>query len=522
MKVIYSGCSNEIWLDVAAILRERNDWQPVYWIGYVPWIGKVFKEHFPEVPFHPDVDAVLGVPPTEYQNLPHAVLDQEILERLALCELYAIKMMDRMDALGSFSYQERVRHYQRLVGYWLGILNELKPDLVFFVDIPHMVYDYILYELCRLQGIATMMFEASNVFGLSFLRERIDGDTLLTREYQKLLANDSSEIIIPSPEVESFLASLRGEYQDVPLYIRYVSQHDLNKKNTVFSIVRKLFDFQNYSKYIRKQLGILSYRLQKPQSYLKEPGKTPEDSSISNMGFRLFRLRAYRKMKALEKYYHALAVEDVPLDRPYIFIALSYQPEATTSPKGDFFVNLDLMVELISKAVPQGWLLYVKEHPSQFERTWTHRSQSARERYYYDDLAGMENVRLIPTSFSSYDLLDNAVAVATVTGSVGWQAVNRGKPAIVFGNPWYLGCEGVFSVRGYQDCIKALNTIRNDYQVDAQRVRTFAAALENVGIKLDLEGKTRRFQDSYVATAEFIADAMQLFLEEELDLGVEI
>lgn len=512
MRVIYSGCSNLIWLEVAQILLDRYGWRPAYWIGYTPWIEKAFRAHFRDVCFHSDVAAVLGVPPTEYEGIKTAVLDQDLLEELAVCELYAIKMMDRMDALGSFTYPERVRHYQRLVAYWLAILDGVQPDLVFFVDIPHMVYDYILYELCQLRGIATIMFEASNVFGLSFLRDSIAGETSLATEYRRML--DGGAVADPSKEVDDFLSSLKGGYQDVPLYIRYVSQDDLHEKNTLKRIVRKLLDFQSYPEYISKQLGILSYRLQRPPSYLKEAGKKTEDSAITNIGFRWFRFKAYRKMKALDKYYHQLTVQDVDLKAPYIFIALSYQPEATTSPKGDFFVNLDLMVDMLSKAVPAGWLLYVKEHPSQFERTWAHRAQSARESYYYDDMAQLENVRLISTSYSSYDLLDNAIAVATVTGSVGWQAVNRAKPALVFGNPWYLGCEGVFSIRSLEDCQSALDSITSEYQVDDQKVRAFAAALEKVGLKLDLEGKTKRAQTDFVADAEKIADSMQSFYAE--------
>ncbi len=514
MIVIYSGCSNKIWLEVAEILLKRYNWQPVYWVGHEPWIGKAFKKQFPGVPFHPIVDAVLGVPPLEFKHDKRAILDQTLLEELAVCELYSIKMMDRMDALGSFSYQERVRHYRSLLSYWLAILEYFKPDVVFFPDIPHMVFDFILYKLCQLKGITTMMFEASNVYGLSYLREKIDGETILKKEYQRLLEEGDRDSISTSPELSLFLDSLKGEYRDVPLYIRYISKQDLYERNTIKTLTYKLLDFSNYHNYFQKQLGILSHKLGKPQSYLKEAGKTPEASSITNLGFRWFRYRAHRKMKALDRYYHHLAIQDVSLDRPFIYIALSYQPEATTSPKGDFFVNLDLMVYMISKAVPEGWLLYVKEHPSQFERTWTHRSQSAREKYYYDDLVVMDNVRLIPTSFSSYELLDNAIAVATVTGTAGWQAVNRGKPALVFGNPWYLGCEGIFSIREYQDCIRALRSIQDGYQVNEWKVRIFATALENVGLKLDLEGKTEKFQDDHISKAEVIAEVMQKFFME--------
>jgi hypothetical protein len=511
MKVIYSGCSNKVWLDVAQILMDQFDWQPCYWIGYVPWIEVAFRERFKQVPFHGDVAAVLGVPAPEFDQLRTAVLDQALLERLSVCELNAIKMMDRMDALGSFSYPERERHYRRLVAYWLAVLENLQPDLVFFVDIPHMVYDYVLYELCRMRNIPTLMFEASNILGLSYLRDTIDGDTVLVREYRRLLGSNNDQPVFLSQEIEDSLAALKGTYQDVPLYIRYVSQSDLHEKNDLRSIFWKLLDFKHYAAYIDKQVAILKVKLLKPPSYLKEAGKTPEESSVSNLGFRWFRFRAYRKMRTLDKYYHRLTTRKVELDRPYIYIALSYQPEATTSPKGNFYVNLELMVDMISHLVPQDWLLYVKEHPSQFERTWTHRAQSAREKYFFDDLAAMPNVRLIPTSFSSYDLVDNAVAVATVTGSVGWQAVNRLKPALVFGNPWYLGCEGVFSIREVADCEIALQTIQQGYQVDPHKIRVFAAALEKVGLKLDLESKTKKFQSSYVAAPGTIAAAMQTF-----------
>jgi len=514
MKVIYSACSNQVWLDVADILEKRYDWQPCYWIGYSPWIEQAFIERYDDVIFHSDVDAVLGAPPTEYLEIKTAAVDQDLLEELAVAELYAIKMMDRMDALGSFSYPERSRHYRRLVAYWLAVLDRHQPDLVFFVDIPHMVYDYVLYELCRLKGIPTLMFEASNVYGLSFLRESIDGGTVLTAEYKKLLTEESE--IQPSKMVDDYLSSLKGSYQDVPLYIRYVSQAELNKKNTLITLAQKLFDFKNYSKYIHKQASIWAYRLGKPQSYLKESGKLPEESSVTNLGYRWFRYKANRKMKALEKYYHSLTSAEVDLEVPYIYVALSYQPEATTSPKGDFYVNLDLMVDLLSKSIPEGWLLYVKEHPSQFEQTWTHRSQSARERFNYDDIAALDNVRLIPTSYSSYDLLDHSTAVATVTGSVGWQGVNRSKPVLVFGNPWYLGCEGVLSIRNHSDCIKAVEKVRSGYRVDNRKVRIFTAALEKVGIKLDLEEKTRMSQDSFVANAAIIAEMMQHYYSKEI------
>ncbi|MEW6406756.1 MAG: hypothetical protein AB1649_33665, partial [Chloroflexota bacterium] len=199
------------------------------------------------------------------------------------------------------------------------------------------------------------------------------------------------------------------------------------------------------------------------------------------------------------------------LDRPYVFLALSYQPEATTSPKANVFSHLYLMVEMISKTLPEGWLLYVKEHPAQFDHSWAFRSHNSRAEYFYDDLVSLKNVRLIPLAYSSYDLTDHARAVATATGTVGWQAVNRGKPALVFGHPWYQGCEGIFSIRSREDCLNALAEIQGGYKVNDRNVRLFVSALERIGHKLDVIDQMRNVELIDPATAESLALAIEGF-----------
>ena len=46
-----------------------------------------------------------------------------------------------------------------------------------------------------------------------------------------------------------------------------------------------------------------------------------------------------------------------------------------------------------------------------------------------------------------YELLDKCQFVATITGTVGWEAICKGKNVLVFGIPWYRDLTGVISFR---------------------------------------------------------------------------
>ena len=508
MRVIYTECSNTFWLDVAKILEKRFSWKPVYWTAR-PEFEAAVTERFDEVCFHSEIDAVRSIAPQQFKNLAGAVLDQPLLERLANLESYSLKMMDRMDALGTFTYQERVRHYHRLVSYWLAIIEQLQPDLVFFKTIPHMVYDFVLYDICKMLGIQTMMFEQTNVQGLAYLRSSIDGITIVQSYYQRLLEDPERDRFELSPDISAYLASLRGEYEKLPLYIRYVSKKEIYERNKFNQKIRKLFNIRNYKTIVRKQKQILSSKLSTPLNYLKPKGKTHEKAGLGGIHYRIFRYQAQRQIRNLSAYYERLATEELNLKIPYIFVGLNYQPEATTSPKGNVYVNLLLMVEMLSKVIPQEWMIYVKEHPAQFDKTWAYRAHSARTKYFYDDLISIKNVRLAPISFSSYPLIDHSIAVATATGTVGWQAVLRAKPALIFGDPWYSGCEGVHSIRSRYDFMAALEKIRNKDQVDIQKVELFAYALEKVAHRVPFGTPIETTHDVKSASAETIANAMQ-------------
>jgi hypothetical protein len=492
-KVIYSGFNEPFWLDVADYLLEKHEWQPVYWIGRLEDKPHI-TARFPGIIFQSSVNAVKGVNPDGYINANTSLfpLDKPLLDNLTKCQVTALRMMNRMDALGSFDYHARVRHYHRLLQYWLAVIEHLQPDIVFFKEIPHMVYDYVLYELCKLKNIPTMMFLISNLRRLWILTDTIYGENDVIKRYKELLSDLPDGEVSLRPETENYLQSFKAGYEDTPSFVSFVKKQDYLSDPDNLSILEKISSLEKYHHYIKKQIRILTSRFRAPRNYLKQHRKKVETSSMSLLAYRWFRFRAKIKMHYMAWYYRKLT-QELDFSKPYIYVPLTYQPEANSSPKGGVFANLELMVHLITRCIPDDWYVYIKEHPSQLHPAWAYRSQSARNTVFYDDLCSLPNVYFVPMSSSPYDLIDNAKAVATLTGTSGFQAVVRGVPTLMFGYTWYRGCEGVFHVESVNDCRKAINKIASGYQIDQTKVRLFLYALEEVGVSEYVEKKWKHF-----------------------------
>jgi hypothetical protein len=256
-----------------------------------------------------------------------------------------------------------------------------------------------------------------------------------------------------------------------------------NKENFPLWILSK------YKKYIHEpdKLFLKLKNFERPGRYLftkkhhfKEKNKKIEESDVRGLKLILIKRKAHKKKKYLNRYYNSLAGK-INLKEPYIYVSLHYQPERTSAPEGEIFANQYLMVDMLSKLVPKGWKVYVKEHPTQLMKHGG--GEKARKTVFYDDIASLDNVRLVPLNFSQFDLVDNSKAVATITGTTGWEAVLRGKPALVFGHAWYRDCEGVFYVPTVEKCKKALNKIKSDYKVDQDLVKLYVYVLEKICVK---------------------------------------
>jgi hypothetical protein len=139
------------------------------------------------------------------------------------------------------------------------------------------------------------------------------------------------------------------------------------------------------------------------------------------------------------------------------------------------------MADMLSKLVPRDWKIYVKEHFAQFKVYQA--AERAKSIELYDMLASMPKVELVPLTYTSFALIDQAEASATVSGTVGWESVVRGKPTLLFGHSWYKDCKGIFVTHTAEDCKNAIRQIKNGYKISLKEVKRFAQIVESFSVK---------------------------------------
>src|SRR3989344_5093977 len=127
--------------------------QIVYWVGLE---GE--RSEMPGTVFHDHYQAWEGKPAKgleEYIKPPGA----ELISRMHETESMVLTMMDKR--FDSLTTNARKHLYYRMLGYWHNVLKSYRPDMIVFPAVPHTVYNYIIYDLAKLLGIKTIMFEDS-------------------------------------------------------------------------------------------------------------------------------------------------------------------------------------------------------------------------------------------------------------------------------------------------------------------------------------------------------------------------
>lgn len=474
------------WISVIQKITNKMPVNLVYWTGSVEYQAKIEKL-FPSVVFHDSLLAVRGLKPIKWSPKNQYLIDASLLAKLEPYHLTAIKMMERMDLdRKSFIFEHRLRHYYKLVEYWYTVISEFKPDAVLMPISPHLVYDYVIYSICKVIGIPTLFFDRTGIPGLVLPVNSItDGQQKLFNRYKYLMVKKDRQPL--NDAIQTYLAHLKSDYSSgmAPNFRlkleRYAAQFSLISKLHLVGTAQMLkSEFKTIiSHFLNNGLSV-------PRNYLVRKGRPPDKSKIGLLSYFFLKWHGIYRKNRLLKFYERFKIESLP-NCPYIFVALHYQPERNTIPIGGVFADQVMLVKHIASCLPKGWKILVKEHYWQLHPS--SKGQSCRDQVFYRDLLEIPSVKLVSICASSFDLIDGAVAVATVSGSVGWEAINRGKPALVFGEAWYQYCEGAYRIRSIADCQHAIARIQEVGGPLRDLVHCFVAAVNDVGIPAVLEPK---------------------------------
>ena len=421
---------------------ERAGHEIVYWVGEWPVShlspnGAVFHDHYDAWDARPaETFAQEAFPP------PSAELIASMYETESLILTMMNKRYDKAPV------DERKHIYYTMLGYWDAVLDRLKPEAIIFNDIPHSIYSNIIHDLAKRRGIPRISFEDTWVA----LRLLSYGD------FWK--GSDGLRVAIKRAQKRGITLSDLGE--------ELRSYYVVNTREKPGTVPTYLMDQKNMA----EGAGLARHRAHIAFSAIR-----------SGLIFRLVLRYVSRLLQKNLRDEYGKLQKPADLQKPFVYFPLSFQPERTTSPQGGVYHDQILAVETLACALPPGWRIYVKEHPSQWWVRGKTRYSSTRYRGYYERIARISRVTLVPSATSSFELIRRARAIATVTGTAGGEALLQGKRPLIFGLPWYRDCPGLFVVRSSEECKAAFSELQKNGSVAGSEILAFLKALEEMSVR---------------------------------------
>ena len=391
-------------------------------------------------------------------------LDEKLIEEMSGCEQATLRMMDRNDIWNPLTYAQRKTLYLKHLRNWNDVLERRDIDIAIFSNVPHGVFDFVVYSLCKLKGIPVLLLACPALLtDVLFIGESWeDPAPELGLRYKGLLAEgklaDAENMIMGEKFEAHFKAQTRTDADPPIPYHMSQAWFDNNKEPT----------------YLELQLRRIKRLLSQPAILVSKAGSPI--FWIRKLQLHIAQRTQRRLERAVSKYYDDhCAVPD--LEKKFIYVPLQQQPEATTSPMAGAYVDQYLLVQQLSACVPDDVLIYVKEHPYQH---WG--GVAGRDLSEYEQMTELKNVRFVPKTFSTYELIDHCIAVATSTGTAGWEGLFKQKPFLMFGHHIYQYAPGVFQIRTVDECREAIKAVMNGFKPTLNEMRLFLKAMEDVAI----------------------------------------
>ena len=183
-------------------------------------------------------------------------------------------------------------------------------------------------------------------------------------------------------------------------------------------------------------------------------------------------LSNYLALKDIKRYLNKISA-NLDNNSSYIYYSLHFEPEATVA--GRSILNSQIIIiKMISQLLPEGWTLYIKEHPHQFKCNtyafypFLYNSVIFKSKNFYKEINKIPNVKFLKTEISPALIIKNAKAIATMSGTVALEAAKLNKPVLVFASERtiYNKCKGFYKINSYRNCADAIKDIINEKNVD--------------------------------------------------------
>ena len=302
-------------------------------------------------------------------------------------------------------------YYHILYDIMATKIIENKITHILFTNVPHLGFDTICYQIAKSLGLQTIIITQAHFPNYFFSMFDVE-------DYGKV-PNDYGKAFTPTKIEQNAPTDL--------FYMKKIKQEAGKTGRLSLKAIVHLVAFL-----IRKRPSYL-WHWTKFYDLLKRTaaiyGELPDWRDP---------FATYFHEDHLAYFEHILQYEEssYDLDVPFVYFPLHMQPEMTTASLGDAFRDQALAIECLADMLPEGVKIYVKENPKQ--------GAYMRGPLFFHRLKRIPSVVILPSFANTHALTDHAQFIATITGTVGWEALQKGKKVLAFGRAWYHSFPGVF------------------------------------------------------------------------------
>ena len=301
-----------------------------------------------------------------------------------------------------------------------------KINHVLFFNIPHLAYDTIIYQIAVSLEIPVTIVTQSLFSDKFFSLNKIE-------DYGNFNKKNKTKIdkLVRLPKLNLF-------------YMKKIKQKNENPGHINFMTILQLLMFVIFKmpSSIVRPIYIFKILLRIQKIYKSFPKWRDPFANF----FHENELSYFEHLAEFEK-------NKINFEEKFVYFPLPMQPEMTTSAIGGEFRDQLLALERLSNILPKGVKIYVKENPKQ--------GSYARGPLFFHRISRIKSIFFIPSYADTNLLTEKAIFIATVTGTVGWEALCRGKNILVFGHAWYKDFPGVIKYNDsltYEEIIKKSST----------------------------------------------------------------
>jgi hypothetical protein len=121
-------------------------------------------------------------------------------------------------------------------------------------------------------------------------------------------------------------------------------------------------------------------------------------------------------------------------NKKFIYFPLHLHPETATLIWGRWIHDQLELIKIISRVIPNDCYIFVKEHKVAAGR---------HELGFYQKISNLPNVKILEMNTNSFEISSWASAVATISGTAGFEALCQNKKVLLFGDADYANLPNV-------------------------------------------------------------------------------